>query len=153
MGESTRFYLSCRVGREWYGIDADCILKVLRLVALTELPDASPDVLGLMSLSGRVMPVIDLRRRFGLSDVSFHLETPIVAVDTPHGAVGLVVDDADDIQAIDESQITLSANSESPYIVGVARWPDHLLLLLNTSMLGAKTRSADGNIVSTTAQN
>jgi purine-binding chemotaxis protein CheW len=153
MSGSTRFYLSCRVGREWYGIDADCIIKVLRLVALTELPDASPDVLGLMTLSDRVMPVIDLRRRFGLSDVSFQLETPIVAIDTTHGPVGLVVDDADDIKAIDESQVTLTDNSESPYIVGVARWSDHLLLLLDMSKLGAKTRTADGDIVSTPAQN
>jgi purine-binding chemotaxis protein CheW len=145
MSESTRVYLRCRVGREWYAISVDSVLRVLHLVALTELPEPSPDVLGLLTLPDRVAPVIDLRRRFGLTDAPLRLETQIVAVDTPHGAVGLIVDEADDIEPVDETQIAPFTDGVSPYIVGVARRPDHLLLLLDTSLLGAEARSVGQN--------
>jgi purine-binding chemotaxis protein CheW len=141
MSGSPNVYLSCRVGREWYGINTDSIFKVLQLVALTELPNASPDVLGLLTLPDNVIPVIDLRRRFGLPDAPLRLDTPIIAVDTPDGAVGLVVDDAHDIETIDEAQIQPCTGEVSPYVVGVARCPDHLLLLLDTSLLGVEARS------------
>lgn len=141
MSESTGAYLTCRVGREWYAINVDRVIRVLHLVALTELPDPGPDVLGLLTLPDRVAPVIDLRRRFGLTDAPFQLETPIVAVDTPHGAVGLVVDEADDIEPVDETQIAPFTTGVSPYVVGVVRRPDHLLMLLDTSLLGAEARS------------
>jgi purine-binding chemotaxis protein CheW len=145
MSESTRVYLTCRVGREWYAIDVDSVLRVLHMVALTELPDSSPDVLGLLTLPDRVAPVIDLRRRFGLTDAPLLLETPIVAVDTPHGAVGLVVDEADDIEPVDEDQIAPFTGGVSPYIMGVARCPNHLLLLLDTTLLCADARSVGQN--------
>lgn len=147
MSASSRFYLRCRIGREWYGIAVDTVLKVLHLVALTELPGASPDVLGLMTLPHGVVPVIDLRRRFALPEAPLDLGTPIVAVDTPHGAVGLVVDDADDIELVDESQIAPHADTISSYVVGVAKQPDHLLLLLDTSLLSAEARLVERNTV------
>jgi purine-binding chemotaxis protein CheW len=145
MRESTRVYLRCRVGREWYAIDVDSVRRVLHLVALTELPDASPDVLGLLTLPDRVAPVIDLRLRFGLADAPLRLETPIVVVDTPDGTVGLIVDEADDIETVDETQIAPFTDGVSSYIVGVARRPDQLLLLLDTSLLGADARLVGRN--------
>lgn len=141
MSETAGVYLRCRIGREWYAINVDSVLRVLSLVALTELPDPGPDVLGLLTLPDRVVPVIDLRRRFGLTEAEFRLDTPIVAVDTPYGAVGLVVDEADDIEPVEEAQIAPFTGGVSPYIVGVARRPDHLLLLLDTLRLGAEARS------------
>ena len=142
MSGPTGVYLKCRIGREWYAIHVAHIVRVLHLVALTELPASDPDVLGMLTLPDRVAPVIDLRRRFGLADVTYRLDTPIIAVDTPHGTVGLVVDEADDIESIDEEQIAPFTGSVSPYIVGVARCSDQLLLLLNTSLLGTEARSA-----------
>jgi purine-binding chemotaxis protein CheW len=141
MSGSSGVYLRCRVGREWYGINTDCVLKVLHLVALTEMPDTSPDVLGLLTLPDCVIPVIDLRRRFELPDASLRMETPIVAVRAPQGAVGLVVDDADDIETIDQAQLEPFTGEVSPYVVGIARCPEHLLLLLDISLLGAEARS------------
>ncbi len=135
MSGSAGIYLRCRVGREWYGINTNQVFKVLQMVALTELPNASPDVLGLLTLPDSVIPVIDMRQRLGVADAALRLETPIVAVSTATGPIGLVVDDADDIETIDESQIEVFTSEVSPNIVGIARCPDHLLLLLDTSLL------------------
>lgn len=139
-----RNYLSCRVGREWYGIELDRISKVLHMVALTELPDAPPDVLGLLTMQDQVIPVVDLRRRFKVSDVSLRLDTPIVVVDLELGAMGLVVDDADDVEIVQDDQITAYDGAELPYVTGVAKQPERLLMLLDLAQLLARAEVAAG---------
>ena len=59
-------YLCCRVGTEWYGVEVSRVIEVLHFAALHEVPGAKPDVLGLLTLRDLIMPVIDLRLRFGL---------------------------------------------------------------------------------------
>jgi purine-binding chemotaxis protein CheW len=145
MSKSTGVYLRCRLGREWYGIHTDYVFRVLQMTALTELPDSGPDVLGLLTLPDDIIPVIDMRRRLGLADAPLRLDTPIVAVTTGHGMVGLVVDEADDVETIGESQIELSGSGLSSYIVGVAICPDRLLLLMDPSLLGIDAQVDVGN--------
>jgi purine-binding chemotaxis protein CheW len=136
MSKSAGVYLSCRLGREWYGINTDYVFRVLQMTALTELPDSDPDVLGLLTLPDSIIPVIDMRRRLGLPDAPLRLDTPIVAVTTTRGMVGLVVDEADDIETIEENQIELADSGLSSFIVGVAVCPERLLLLMDPSLLG-----------------
>lgn len=126
-------YLRCRVGHEWYGIPVENVIEVLQFVALNEVPGAKPDVLGLLTLRNTVMPVIDLRIRFGTADPGFGLETPIVALETSNGPVGIVVDDVDDVQGVAEMEdVQVEA---SPHTAGIARLNGQLLLLLDISRL------------------
>lgn len=124
-------YLRFRVGNEWYGVEVDRVIEVLNFVALHEVPGTPPDVLGLLTLREMVMPVIDLRIRFGLEQAAIKLDTPIIAASTPHGAVGLVVDDVDDV--VDVPEITDHHAGEMPYTIGAARIHDRLLLILDIS--------------------
>lgn len=140
MSASVQHYLSFRVGRQWYGVHVDQIIEVLHLLALTELPAAPPEILGLMTVRDMVMPVVDLRRRFGLGEAPLRLDTPIIAVRTPRGPIGLVVDEAEDVERIPAHLIAAHDGDDSPYITGVARLSDRLLLLLDTARLRAETR-------------
>jgi chemotaxis signal transduction protein len=81
-----------------------------------------------------------MRRRLGLPDAPLRLDTPIVAVTTTRGMVGLVVDEADDIETIDENQIELAGSGLSSYIVGVVVCPERLLLLIDPSLLGIEAQ-------------
>jgi chemotaxis signal transduction protein len=128
-------YLSCRIGREWYGIELGAVIEVLHFVALTELPGTPPEVLGLMTIRDLVMPVVDLRRLFGLPEAALTLDTPIVAVRAPEGAVGLVVDDTDNIENIQDEQVAVYDGVASPYVSGAIRLSEGLLMLLNLSAL------------------
>ncbi len=136
---TVRQYLSFRVGHQWYGIEVDHILEVLHFVALSELPGSLTDVLGLMTLREEVMPVVDLRLRFGASETPLSLDTPIIAVRTPHGPLGLVVDDADDVEEVTSEQTADGHRAVSPYVNGVARLSGRLLLILDTALLRAET--------------
>lgn len=126
-------YLRCRVGREWYGIAVEQVIEVLQLVALNEIPGARPHVLGLLTLRDVVMPVMDLRILFGAEDIQLDLDTPIIALNTADGPVGVVVDDVDDVQRV--SEIGDQHGHESPYIMATAKVEDRLLLLLDVERL------------------
>lgn len=154
-------YLSFRVGQQWYGVDVSNVIEVLHMVALTELPAAAPDVLGLMIVREAVMPVIDLRRRFGLGQPALRLDTPIIALRTgglrPAGEraaangnarqhngasdrpLGLVVDEVDDVEYVATEHLAVYHDTDSPYVTHVARLPDRLLLVLDTSLLRRET--------------
>ena len=122
-------YLCCRVGHEWYGIEVRRVIEVLHFVALHEIPGAKPEVLGLLTLRDLIMPVIDLRIRFGLHEAELSVDTPIIAVDTPNGPVGLVVDDVDDVEQV--PKIADDHSRESPFTIGTARLENRLMLILN----------------------
>jgi purine-binding chemotaxis protein CheW len=141
MADTSDSFLSFRVGPEWYGVDVDYIMEVLHMVALTELPGTAPDVLGLLTLRDSVMPVVDLRLRFKLPDTSLRLDTPIIAMRTAKGALGIVVDDVDDVEII--SGIMDYQGDETRYIKGVIRQDDKLILLLDVDELYAETSVED----------
>src|SRR5215469_5929018 len=98
------YYLSFRVGAQWYGILLSEVYEVHHLLMLTELPVSVPNVLGLMTLRNEVFPVVDLRLRFGISVPEYRLDLPIIVGRTASGLVGLVADDADKVELIADIQ-------------------------------------------------
>jgi purine-binding chemotaxis protein CheW len=135
---STTFhdYLRFRLGNEWYGIDVDALIEVMHFMILTEMPVSRPGLLGMMRLRELIVPVVDLRVRFGLPNITYTLETPIIVVNADSAPLGLVVDDVDGLEQIESSQIKPHDGSTSTYITGIARLPNTLLLLLDLSLLG-----------------
>lgn len=125
--------LCCRVGREWYGIPVEQVVEVLQLVALNEIPGAKPDILGLLTLRDVVMPVIDLRVRFGASNTDLSLDTPVIAIHTSQGPAAVVVDDVDDVNRV--TNVDDEQGHESPYTSGVARLGERVLLLIDVNRL------------------
>lgn len=126
-------YLSFRIAQQWYGVRVDEVIEVLQLVYLNPLPAAADDVLGLMTLRETIVPVIDLRIRFGLPPTQITLTTPIIAIRTATNTLGIVVDDVDDVLEIAPSLHHEDHNS--PYVVQVVTLEDRLLMLLDTNRL------------------
>lgn len=141
MLEAVNSTLTFRIGHEWYGVAVDSVIEVIHLVGLTDLPGTSQDILGLLTLRDSIMPVVDMRLRLGYGDASLRLDTPIIAIQTAHGALGMVVDDVDDVVTIRE--ISDYENAESPYVNAVARLGDRLMLLLDTAYLRQQVKVRD----------
>jgi purine-binding chemotaxis protein CheW len=131
MSTPAEYYLSFRVGTQWYGILLSEVYEVHHLLMLTELPVSVPNVLGLMTLRNEVFPVMDLRLRFGISAPEYRLDLPIVVGRTASGLVGLVVDDADKVELIADIQQLGTNGNLYPFVKGVANLSDRLLLLLD----------------------
>lgn len=129
---SMQNYLRCQIGQQWYGIAVSDVVEVLHFVALTDMPGSPPHVLGLLTLRDMVIPVIDLRLLFDLP-AAYRLDLPIIAVNTPDGPMGMVVDDVDDVVHIEQSSVY--QNESNPYVQRASRLDDRLLLLLNLERL------------------
>jgi purine-binding chemotaxis protein CheW len=143
VAELTRNFLTFRVGLEWYGADIDSVIEVTYLVMLTELPATTPDMLGLITVRDDVMPVIDLRQRFGQADGVLKMDTPIICMHTANGPIGLVVDEAEDVIRVESAPVAGYEGRESRYVSGVLRLPDRLLLLLNGAQLRSEVHESD----------
>lgn len=125
----SKHYITCKVGRQWYGIPVDTVIEVLQMVALDELPSSQPDIMGLLTLRNTVMPVIDLRRRFKTDDLSLRLDTPIIAIRSNERAFAFVADAVDDV--IDTASATWQEQDTDPYITHTVRLQNKLFLILD----------------------
>jgi chemotaxis signal transduction protein len=124
-------YLTFRVRQEWYAIAVNSVIEVLQIVALNEVPEMG--VLGVMTLRNRPVKVIDLRQLFGLPNPAYKLDTPIIAVNTDQGAIGLVVDEADGVTQVKVDDITVY-NEE--YIGGVFHTESRMIFIVRVAQLG-----------------
>lgn len=110
-----------------------CVERVVRAVYLTPLPDAPDIVLGVVNLQGRVIPAINLRKRFRLPDRAMRLSDQLVVARTVRRPVALVVDTVNGIFDYAEPDIA-SPDSILPdleYVEGVVKLDDGLVLIHN----------------------
>lgn len=94
-----------RVGDAEYVVPAADVLQMETFAGATPVPDAAPYVAGLVQLRGRVIPVIDLRVRFGLAPAPRTLESRVVVVNRGARAIGLLVDSARDVVRLEADAV------------------------------------------------
>ncbi|NJL95923.1 MAG: chemotaxis protein CheW [Anaerolineae bacterium] len=99
--EAIRYYLTFRVGAQWYAVDVQMIFEVSYLVAIMPVPDMPPAIIGIVNVRGRIVPVIDLRVRFNAARRPMELNTPIIFVLHGKNTYGMVVDDVDDVMRLE----------------------------------------------------
>jgi len=131
-----------RLANEDYGVDITFVREIIRMQNITKVPQAPPYVEGIINLRGSVIPVIDLRSRFGLEPREESADTRIVVVDVNDTTVGLVVDGVTEVTTIPESAIepvsNLAAASLSADLRGIVNLPEKLIILINlSSLIGA----------------
>ncbi len=133
-------FLRFRVGHEWYAIDVTHVVEVLRLMAITPLPDAPPHVLGVITMRGQVVQVVDLRRYLSEAYTELNLSTPLVALRDNTGRLLLVVvDEVDDIVHLQDYDA--QAPSASQIIAAVTRHNQESLLVVDmANLMRAATR-------------
>jgi purine-binding chemotaxis protein CheW len=128
-----------RLDREFYAIDIHSVQEIVRLQPITAIPGSDPWVEGITNLRGRVVPVVDLRRRCGIPESEHTSETRIVVVHCSAGTVGLIVDAVTEVLRIPASAIeppnALSQSAANGYLRAVAKLPDRLVSLVNLDAL------------------
>jgi purine-binding chemotaxis protein CheW len=130
--------LRFRVGHQWYGIPVAEVIEVLHLVALSEMPGAPADVLGLLTLRDEVLPVIDLRLTFGTPERALSLNTPMVAVHHAERDLVLVIDDVDGVVSAMRTGAQDISMSQFVRAVAHTEGSTATLLLLDLDAIGAR---------------
>jgi purine-binding chemotaxis protein CheW len=131
----------CELADEHYGLDIAKVFEIIRHQPITPVPRAPAFVKGVINLRGRIIPVVDLRDRFGMIDVEPTKETRIVVAESSSTRVGLIVDSVSEVLLlpIDAVETTpgVAAGADAEYLRGIAKLGNRLVLLLELDGLFA----------------
>lgn len=123
------------LAEELYGIDIAMVESIIKMQAITAIPRAPAFVEGVTNLRGKILPVIDLRKRFGFPLEEITKDTRIVVVEMNEVAVGIVVDEVNEVLRVNPANIEppppIVTTVDSSFIRGIARVAERLVILLD----------------------
>lgn len=123
------------LANEIYGVDIFLINEIIRMREITQIPRTSPDIEGVVNLRGKIVPILDLRKRLGLPEVERNANTRIIIVELSDCTVGMVVDGVTGVLRMRESNIEppsqLVTDLDADFIRGVGKTDSTLVILLN----------------------
>ncbi len=123
------------LANEVYGVDIGRVQEIIRMTSITKLPRAPEFVEGVINLRGRVIPVVNLKKRFGLHEAEGTRTNRIMVVDIGKHTIGVVVDAVSEVLQIGADAIEppspVVMTIQSDYIRGVAKLEEQLVILLD----------------------
>ncbi|MFP4282460.1 MAG: chemotaxis protein CheW [Opitutales bacterium] len=138
-------FLTFKLGSESYAVEVLKIKEIIRMQRVTPVPHLPPYMRGIINLRGKVIPVVDLRLKFGLETIEETERTCIVVVqirlngDNRLAPVGMVVDAVDEVLNISDEQVEdnpdLGSTLENRFIQGLAKFEDIIVTLLDIDRL------------------
>jgi purine-binding chemotaxis protein CheW len=118
-------YLAFGLAGETYAVEIEGVAEILRPPPMTEVPRAPSTVLGVISVRGKLVTVVDLRRRFNLPPATIDRRTRILLADAGTGEqVGLLVDDVQQVWRLASEEIepaSVLGGEQGPHIAGIGR--------------------------------
>jgi purine-binding chemotaxis protein CheW len=132
-------YLTFCLAGEEYGIGILKVKEIIGMMAITSIPQTPGYVKGVINLRGKVIPVIDLRLKFGMESIGYTERTCIIVVDIKGGdrkiQMGIVVDSVSEVLNIKPGEIvdtpTFGAQMDTDYILGMAKMEGGVKILLD----------------------
>ena len=128
-----------RIGNETFGVRIGSVREIVRVPEITAVPSAPETVEGVINLRGKIIPVMDLRKRFGQSETQPDKKNRILVVELEGKLVGLIVNAASEVLKIAPSDIEAPGNlfseGESSYVTGVGKLKGRLIILLDIAKL------------------
>lgn len=141
-------FLLFELAEQLYGLPIDPVVQIIEMVMLKPLPQTPAFVKGIINYRGQIVPVLDLRLRFGLPAQSYTLHTPIILLRFDKHVLGLIVDDAHTVHFIPQENLSTSdailplkltrteAHTQQPHqLKRIARTDQHLILILDIETL------------------
>lgn len=126
--------VSFSLGTEEFGIDILSVQEINRLTGITRVPNAPGYVIGVINLRGKIIPVVDLRKRFGMKQIEATVHSRIIVVEVEERVVGFLVDSVKEVIRIPKNIIepppSMVAGISSDYITGIGKLEGRLIVLL-----------------------
>lgn len=144
-------YLTFQLADEEYGFGILKVVEIIKMMAITTVPRTPGFVRGVINLRGKVIPVIELRTRFGMEGIDDTDETCIIVVNTHTAAgaaqMGILVDTVSEVMDIPAEAIepppTFGAHVDTAFILGMAKAKEQVIILLDIDrVLSAEELSA-----------
>jgi purine-binding chemotaxis protein CheW len=139
VGVGERQLILFTLGKGSYGIPIENVFEIKRMEEITVVPKAPKFIEGVINLRGNIIPVVDLRKRFGMDKVEISKKTKIIIVEIGKRQFGLIVDSVAEVLTISNDQIdsTLPSVSglKSEFIEGIGKFEDKLIIILDISKI------------------
>ncbi len=127
------------VANEEFAVDILSVKEINRMMPLTRVPQSPPEVEGVINLRGQIIPVLDLRKRFGFPAGERNDLSRIVVVEVHRRVIGFIVDRVHEVLRIDESIVEpappMVCSVRADFIAGVGKLQDRLIILLDLARL------------------
>ena len=132
-------FLTFQLGDELYGVDILRVQEIKGYTTVTRIPNTPPHIKGVLNLRGTIVPIVELRTKFGMPTIDYTMFTVIVVVVVKEKIMGLVVDAVSDVLNIDKKDIQPSpqfgARVDVSFLNGIGKSGDKLVALLNMDRL------------------
>ncbi|HWJ04959.1 MAG TPA: chemotaxis protein CheW [Steroidobacteraceae bacterium] len=153
VGKDHAQFLTFRVGPEEFGIDILSVQEIRGWSGVTPLPQTPDYLLGVINLRGSVVPVVDLRKRFGIAQAEFGPTTVciVVRIDAPSGTriSGFVVDAVCEVYTVGDSQrrpVPDGVVGQQEFVQGLATVEEKMIILLDIERLLGQAASGTGGL-------
>ncbi|HWC17852.1 MAG TPA: chemotaxis protein CheW [Terriglobales bacterium] len=131
-----------RIGKETFGVPINLIHEIVRLPEITAVPDAPEYVEGVINLRGKIISVIDLRKRFGEKRIERNRKNRILVAEIDRKLVGLIVDAASEVLRLPQTEIEAPPEvldeGEVKYVTGVGKLNGRLVILIDLAKIMQK---------------
>ena len=126
-----------KLGNESFGVEIATVESIIKMQTITRLPQAPGFVEGIINLRGKILPVVDLRKRLGIDLIEITKDSRMVVVALAGTTVAMIVDQVNEVLRINDDIVevppTISQSVDSRFIEGIAKINENLVILLNLS--------------------
>jgi purine-binding chemotaxis protein CheW len=134
--EVSRKFVTFMIGSETYGVEALKVQEIIGMMKITEIPNSYTYLKGVINLRGIVVPVVDMRLKFGMEGKDYDFFTVIIIIEVKNCPVGMIVDTVSDVIDLREEDIkdsrNFSVSVRSDFISGIGNHSDALIIILDT---------------------
>ena len=127
---------------EAYGVDVGVVHEIMRMQPITRVPQAPSYVEGVINLRGRIIPTVDMRKRFSLPESEPGKDSRIMVVDAGGQSISIVVDGVSEVVRLPEDTVEhlsrIVASADTDYLLGIANHEGRMIILLDLDKVLAK---------------
>ncbi|HPO50024.1 MAG TPA: chemotaxis protein CheW [Spirochaetota bacterium] len=139
VGGNERQLILFNLGKGNYGIPIENVFEIKKMEEITVVPKAPKFIEGVINLRGNVIPVVDLRKRFGMEKIEYAKKTKIIIVEIGKRQFGLIVDSVAEVVTLSNDQIEQSlptvSGLKAEFINGIGKLNEKLIIILEISRI------------------
>lgn len=132
-------YLTFWTDKQLFGVPISDIVQIIGNQEITPIPDSPRYAKGVINLRGNIIPVIDVRLRFGKEEAKYDEKTCIIVSKIEDNHIGFIVDSVDEVTTIDDRDISppprMSKDRTNLYLTGIGKIENKVVMLLDTSKI------------------
>lgn len=144
-GKTERQLVIFDVNREDFGVDIGSVREIISMQVITKVPGVPDFVKGVINLRGKVIPVVDLRRKFGFPTAEETKENRIIVIGVNGQDIGVIVDAVTEVMRIPVESVvppnSVISTADSEYILGIAKLDKRLIILLDMDKILSRAES------------